>query len=95
MNDTFTYEEALRDLKAATPFEGSRYELNAIEVYAHGINCDGERCYWTLEEAVADYRNDYERDMHDTALGLSSDPRIKTDNQWLPILFAWARPEAK
>lgn len=91
---TFTYEEALEGLKSATPFEGSRYELNAIEVYEHGLNCDGERCYWSLDEAVEDYRKDYERDMHETALGISSDPKVKKDNMWLPLLFSWARGEA-
>ena len=41
-------------------FEGSIWEQHAHEVYEHGLTCDGPRLFETLEEALADWRAEYE-----------------------------------
>lgn len=55
-----TYEEDYAKLAEFLPFAGSKYELYAIEVFEHGMTAPGSPVYASCDEAIADWRVDYE-----------------------------------
>lgn len=58
-------------MRTRRPFEGSRYERNAEHDYLQGLNCVGEAPYATLEDALDDWRFEYETDLYMVAQDLA------------------------
>lgn len=67
-----TYEHALYVLRIARKFEGSSYERDAMAVYEHGLFAPGVPVYASLDDAIAEARLDFERDLQDTARAIAS-----------------------
>lgn len=67
-----TYDHAVYVLRVARPFAGSVYEKNAIAVYEHGLFAPGAPVYASLDDALADWQADYERELADTARAIAS-----------------------
>lgn len=70
-----TKQEVIAALRAKTPFEGSKYERFAHEVYADGLTAF-DQGYESLDDAESDWRAEYEADLSDLAddVLMTSDP---------------------
>jgi hypothetical protein len=83
---TLTYETAVEHLLKNNPFEGSGYERSAIDVYEHGLNCDGRQEFATLDDALGWWLEAYERDVHELAQLMDG---CEAGNPFADALLKW------
>jgi len=82
-------QEAIVALRERRPFDWSYYERSAEVVVKAGLHCRGEQVYSDLDDALGDWRAEYECDVRQMAEHIM-ELGGNVDDAVVDGLFVWA-----